>query len=173
MRVRLLIAPLVAAVLFAAALIASPVAEGAPVKPCASSGLVVWVGLEEGGATAGSVFYRIELTNLSGHTCTVSGFPEVSAVNLQGQTIGAAAGHTAGQQTKTIKLAPDHAARASLQIVEALNFPAAKCNLTWAAGLRIGVPGGAGSKIAPLAFETCALASAKTLSVAPVTIGAL
>jgi hypothetical protein len=172
MRVRLSIAPLAATALLAAAVIASPAAEAAPIKPCASSGLVVWAGLEEGGATAGSVFYRIELTNLSGHTCTVSGFPKVSAVNLSGQTIGGAASHASGQKTKTIKLAPNHAARASLQIVQALNFPEAKCKVTWAAGLRIGVPGGSGSKIAPLAFETCAVASTKTLVVGAVTLGA-
>jgi hypothetical protein len=37
----------------------------------------------------------------------------------------------------------------------------------------VSVPGGAGTKIAPLAFETCVRASTKTLSVAPVTAAQL
>ena len=169
MKGRLLLAPLLAAALLAAAVIASPAAEAAATKACPASGLVIWAGEEPGGGTAGSVFYRIEFTNLSGHTCTVSGYPKVNAVDLKGRTIGAAATQAPGKKAKPVKLAPGDSAVATLQIVEALNFPAGKCKATTAAGLRVGVPGGSGSKIAPLAFETCTLAVSKTLAVGVVT----
>jgi hypothetical protein len=171
MKARLAIAPLLALALLAAAVLAAPAAQAATVKPCSSSGLVIWAGEEAGGGTAGSVYYRIELTNLSGHSCTVSGYPTVSAVNLQGGRIGAAATHEPGKKAHTVKLAPGDSAVATLRIVDALNFPKNKCKPTLAAGLRIGVPGGSGAKIAPLAFETCAVAKSKTLSVSVVTAG--
>ena len=66
-------------------------------------------------------------------------------------------------------LAPGQAASSNVLIADALNFPKGRCEPTLAAGLRIGVPGGSGSKVAPLAFETCAKPSTATISVSPVT----
>jgi hypothetical protein len=172
MRLRLLAVPLVVGGLLAAAIVVSPAADAAT-KACSASSTVIWVGEEPGGATAGSVYFRIEFTNLSGHSCTVSGTPKVSAVDLKGRRIGAAATDEAGKKARTVRLAPDATAIATLRIVDAQNFSADECRPTTAAGLRVSVPGGSGSKIAPLAFGTCALASAKILSVAAVTVGAL
>ncbi|HEX3737055.1 MAG TPA: DUF4232 domain-containing protein [Solirubrobacterales bacterium] len=171
MRLRLLLAPLVAVALLAAVAIASPAADAATTKGCPASSLVVSVAEEPGGGAAGSIYYRIELTNLSGKTCTVSGFPKVNAVDLKGRTIGAAAKQAAGKKARPVKLEKGDTALATLQIVDALNYSPDECRPTWVAGVRVGVPGGAGSKVAPLAFLTCALASAKTLSVGPVTAG--
>jgi hypothetical protein len=171
MKARLLLAPLMAVALLASAVVSSS-APAAPVaaatKSCPASGLVVWAGEEPGGGAAGSVYYRIEFTNLSTATCTVSGYPKVNAVDLKGRRIGAFATHEKGKQAQTATLAPGQSATATLRIVDALNFPADKCKATMAAGLRVGVPGGSGNKIAPLAFETCVRAASKTLSVAPV-----
>ncbi len=170
MRSRLLLAPCLAALLLAAL---TPIAPAAPAatatKACSAAGLVVWAGEEPGGGTAGSVYYRIELTNLSTATCTVTGYPKVNAVDLKGHRVGAFARHETGKAAKVVTLAPGQSATAQLRIVDALNFPADKCKATTAAGLRVAIPGGSGNKIAPLAFETCVRATTKTLSVAPVT----
>jgi hypothetical protein len=149
----------------------APAADAASAQPCSSSGLVIWAGEEAGGGTAGSVYYRVELTNLSGKACTVTGYPTVSAVSLKGTKIGAAATDEPGKKAPLVKLAPGDSAVATLRIVDALNFPKNQCKPTLAAGLRIGVPGGSGAKVAPLAFETCASAKSKTLSVSVVTAG--
>jgi hypothetical protein len=125
MKRRLLIAPLLAALLATAVLVA-PAAEAAT-PACSSSGLVIWAGEEAGGGTAGSVFYRIEMTNLSDHSCKVSGYPKVNAVNLQGKRIGAPANHEPGKKAHTVKLAPGATATATLRIVDALNFPKNQC----------------------------------------------
>jgi hypothetical protein len=170
MKARLLLAPCLAAALLLAVAASSSTAAptAAATKACPASGLVVWAGEEPGGGAAGSVYYRVEFTNLSTATCTLRGYPKVNAVDLKGHRIGAFATHEAGKAAKTVTLAPGQSASATLRIVDALNFPADKCKATTAAGLRVGVPGGSGNKIAPLAFETCVRSTAKTLSVAPV-----
>jgi Domain of unknown function (DUF4232) len=166
MKTRLLFAPLVAAALIVAAVISSPSAEAGATKACPTSDLVA-VAHVPGNGAAGSVQYKIELTNLSGSTCTVSGYPKVSAVDLEGRSIGAAATRMPGQKVKTVKLAQAASATVAVQIVEALNYPTNKCKPTWAAGLRISLPGSSGSTIASLPFEACALSSAEILSVGP------
>jgi hypothetical protein len=170
MKARFLLAPCLAAALLLAAVTSTSSAApaAAATKACPASGLVVWAGEEPGGGAAGSVYYRIELTNLSTATCTVKGYPKVNAVDLKGGRIGAFATHEAGKAAKPVTLAPGQSASAQLRIVDALNYPADKCKATTAAGLRVGIPGGSGNKIAPLAFETCVRATTKTLSVAPV-----
>ena len=70
---------------------ARAVASGPP--PCKTSGIDVWFEPEIGGGTAGSVFYRFQLTNLSGHRCTLKGYPKVFAANLAGNRFGSAAAH--------------------------------------------------------------------------------
>jgi hypothetical protein len=170
MKARFLLAPcLAAALLLALVASSSPAAPAAAAtKACPASGLVVWAGEEPGGGAAGSVYYRIEFTNLSTATCTVKGYPKVNAVDLKGGRIGAFAIREKGKAAKAVTLAPGQSAMAQLRIVDALNFPADKCKATTAAGLRVAIPGGSGNKIAPLAFETCVRAATKTLSVAPV-----
>lgn len=164
MKIRMLLTLSVAAAL-AVAVIVAPAASAATVKPCSSAGLVVWAGPQAGGGTAGGFTYEIQFTNLSGKSCSLVGYPSVSAVSLKGAKIGAAAAPGPGTKLGPQTLAEGQSATATLQIADALNFPKGKCKPTWAAGLKIGIPGGSGSKIAPLAFETCASAKAKTLQV--------
>jgi hypothetical protein len=172
MRARFLLAPclvaalLLAAVIFPAAPGAAPAATAT--KACSAGGLVVWAGEEPGGGAAGSVYYRIELTNLSGTTCTIKGYPKVNAVDLKGHRVGAFATHEKGKRAKLVTLAPGQGAVATLRIVDALNFPAQKCKAITVAGVRVGIPGGTGNKVAPLVFETCARSVTTTLSVGPV-----
>jgi hypothetical protein len=68
-----------------------------------------------------------------------------------------------------VKLAQGDTATAQLQIVDALNYSPNECKPAWAAGLKVGIPGNGGTKVAPVAFQTCALVSAKTLVVGAVT----
>src|ERR1700744_6052540 len=101
MKPRLLIAPLLAGALLAAAVIGAPAASAAPLaKPCAPANLVVWAGPQAGGGTAGGFGYEIKFTNLGSATCTLAGFPGVRAVDLSGTRVGAAATHGPGQGKK-------------------------------------------------------------------------
>jgi len=70
---------------------------------------------EPGGGAAGSVYYRLELTNLSTATCTVNGYPKVNAVDRKGHRFGAFATHEKGKAAKKVTLAPGQTASAQLQ----------------------------------------------------------
>ena len=169
-RLRLAPLPLLAALLLAAIVLAPGAGAAATAKPCSSKSLVIWAGEEPGGATAGSTYYRIEFTNLSGSPCRIDGPPGVSAVDLHGKRIGAPAGVEPGKTSaQLVTVPPGYSASATLRIVDALNYPKGKCKPTLAVGLRVTVPGGTGAKVAPLAFRTCAVASTETLSVSSVT----
>lgn len=50
-------------------------------KPCTTAGLVVWLNTQTNHA-AGSAYYELEFTNLSGRGCVLRGYPGVSAANL-------------------------------------------------------------------------------------------
>jgi hypothetical protein len=159
---------IVAALLGAAALIAAmsvASASGATGPPCKTSGLVIWSNNGAGGGTAGSVFYKVRFTNLSGHACTLKGFPKVSAVNLAGKRIGSPAQHEVGQKPKLRKLANGATATALLRVVDPGNFSPSTCHEVTAAGLRVTPPGQSQSKLIPLPFATCSRAGQKTLSI--------
>jgi hypothetical protein len=149
-----------------ASVAAGPQPLAAPANPpCKTSGLVIWSNNGAGGGTAGSVFYKLRFTNLSGHTCTLTGFPKVTAVNLAGKRIGSAAQHEVGQKPKPKKLANRATATAPLRVVDPGNFSPSACHEVMVAGLRVTPPGQSHSKLIPIPLATCSLASQKTLSV--------
>jgi hypothetical protein len=124
---------------------------GVPV--CPAAGLVAWLDTNGNGA-AGTIFFKLHFTNLSGHRCTVRGFPGVSAANASGHGIGPGASRFTGS-VHTITLRNGATAAANLGIVEALNFPPALCRPTTAAGLRVFAPGATRAKFVPFPFAAC------------------
>ena len=103
---------------------AAPAATTAP-PPATTAGLRIWIGIGPGEQAAGSTYYPLEFTNVSGHTVTIRGFPGVSAVNYHGQLGSPAAWeHTAAPRTVT--LANGATAHTTLRIVNARNFGGAK-----------------------------------------------
>src|SRR6202020_2832670 len=101
---------------------------------CTTSALKVSLGPANG--TAGTTFYPLKFVNTSKTSCTMSGYPGVSAVTSSGKQIGNAAKRI---QTKfrTVTLAPGKQQSASIGIVETGNFPAASCKPVTAAGLKV------------------------------------
>ena len=122
--------------------------------PCRTSGLVVWLDTQGNGA-AGSIYYQLKLTNLSGHACTLFGYPGVSAVSLGGRQFGSAASRNPAHRPQRVTLANGATASATLQIVEAGNFPPARCRQVTAAGLRVYPPNQTAAKIVPFPFAAC------------------
>src|SRR5438477_2041615 len=134
--------------LLPAAACASGPAGAAGTPACASSGLVAWLDTQGNGA-AGTVFYELKFTNLSGRTCHLRGFPGVSAVDLAGHRVGRAASRSHATRVRTIVLAHGATATATLQIVEAGNFSPSACHQVTAAGLRVFPPNQTASKVVP------------------------
>jgi hypothetical protein len=137
---------------------------GAP--RCTTGELVVWLNTTGNGA-AGSSYYNLEFTNLSAHSCSLSGFPGVSAISVAGQQIGSAAGHNPEHPATLITLSSGSAnagfdgfqtgntATVILQITDAGNYPNSSCGRVAAAGLRVYPPNQTASKVIPYPLVTC------------------
>ena len=95
---------------------ASAAAAAAPAAPppATTASLRVWLGLGAGESTAGSTYYPLEFTNISGHTVTVRGFPGVSAIGQTGQ-LGSPAGWERTTPNVTVTLTPGATAHTLLQ----------------------------------------------------------
>jgi hypothetical protein len=143
----------------------SSAAETAATRRCETSGLDIWFNNEGGGGTAGSIYYKLELTNLSGHACALSGYPGVSAVDLSGRQVGGAARREALQTPRTVTLATGASATAVLRITEAGNYPASLCREVTAAGLRVYPPGQTSSRLVPFPFQACSQTGPAVMSV--------
>lgn len=157
---------------------AAPAAAPASASGCATSGLVVWLNTF-GNGYAGGVYYTLNFTNLSGHTCTLHGYPGVSAVSLSGHRIGSPAGwNTVKPGTAT--LANGATATATLQIADPANYgtscflpgpppePGKPGKLPTAAGLRIYPPNQFTSKVIPFPFSACNSSGPVWMHVGPV-----
>ncbi len=132
---------------------------------CTTSGLDIWFNNEGGGGTAGSIYYKLEFTNLSGHACSLRGFPGVSATELRGRKLGRAASRDTTQPSRPVPLAAGATAEATLRIVDADNFPTASCHPATAAGLRVFPPGQTTSRLVPFPFQTCSQTGPAVLAI--------
>jgi hypothetical protein len=121
---------------------------------CATAGLDLW--LDTGGSgAAGTIYYQLHFTNLSGGTCTLLGYPGVSGVTLTGTQLGSAAGRNHSVTPHLVTLTNGATATAIVGIVQVSLFQPAKCGPVTAAGLRVYPPGQTASKIVPFPFGAC------------------
>jgi len=122
---------------------------------CVRSWLTSWIGVP-GGQTAGSTYYQLEISNVSGQTCTLYGFPGVSALGAGGRQLGSAAGRDHGYTELTVTLRPYQTAHVVLQITDVGNFSPAACRPRTADALRVYAPGDYASMKFPFSFRACA-----------------
>ena len=146
----------------------TPHAATMSVPKCATAALVVWLDTQGDGA-AGSVYYKLRLTNLSGHRCTLRGYPGVSAVDLAGRRLGTAAVRNPHVPTRAVTLAPAQTAHAALQITDIDVFAKTSCRPRTAAGLRVYPPSQKESKVVPFPFRACSRSGLTYLHVDAVT----
>src|SRR5262249_16245903 len=101
---------------------------GASAPPCPPAGLVLW--LSTGSPAAGTFYYHVNFTNLSGHACTLRGHPGVSAANLGGTRVGTPAGwsNPGNAKLRSIRLANGATAIAVLAVTDVYNYPAGVCH---------------------------------------------
>jgi hypothetical protein len=117
---------------------AAPSTPSGP-PPCPTSSLGVKLGLSQG--AAGSAYQVIDFANISNVTCTLYGYPGVSAGNGQPFTqVGLAASEMPTPPRKLMTLAPGGVVNALLRVVDAGNFPSAKCGMVPTTLLRIYPP---------------------------------
>ena len=96
---------------------ASPLARAGGVAACATSHLEVWLGDGEGGGTAGRTYYPLEFSNVGHASCTLYGYPGVSAWGADGKQLGLPATKN-GTAHSTVTIAPGGTAHALLAIAD-------------------------------------------------------
>jgi hypothetical protein len=152
---------------------ATVVAGPAPLPPCATAGLRVSVGGANG--AAGSIYYPLTFTNVSGAACGMYGYPGVSFVSApDGSQLGGEAIRNSTFGPSLVTLAPGATAHASLQVVVAQNYPPAVCRPVTAHWLRIYPPSQYDPLYAQLTATTCtaSVPSGSTLGIYVVRPGA-
>lgn len=143
-------------------------ASAATTPRCATSGLVVWLNTQGSGA-AGSIFYSVKFTNLSGRACTLRGYPGVSAVGLRGLQLGRAASRDTSPTPRTVTLGRGATASALLRIVNVGNFSQSTCRPVTAAGIRVIPPNQSAARVIPFPFRACSRSGPNFLSVRALT----
>lgn len=133
---------------------ASPAPAGAAAA-CPTRSLSVKAGPAQG--AAGSVYQTLEFTNISRVTCTLYGYPGVSlAGGKPVSQIGPAATESHQAPRRLVTLASGGVASALLRIVQAANFPPAKCHLVRAGYLQIYPPNQTTPVYLPYQAQACA-----------------
>jgi len=164
-----------AAILMPAVALAAPGHPAAPtasaVPKCATSDLTIWVGVPGDGA-AGTTAYQLELSNTSHHTCTLSGFPGVSAVGLGGHQLGRPARRDHSDPTRLVTLRRGATAHALLLIVNVAFFPAAACHPANAIGLKVFPPNDRAATVVSFPFKACRKTGPRFLTVRTTVTGA-
>jgi hypothetical protein len=128
----------------------------ATVHRCYQSELRAWLGLP-GGDAAGSTYYELELSNVSGQACTLYGYPGVSALT-SGHQDGSAADRTASHPSTLVLLEPGATSHVILQITDVGNFPPSTCQPVTANELRVYAPGDYYSLSFPFSVAACGAA---------------
>jgi hypothetical protein len=154
---------------------------------CSTSGLEAWLGLGGAGAaspgtaspgtarppgaySAGKTFYTLEFTNVSDRTCSLYGYPEVSAYRdspvaggLVGGPIGGSAIRDTSVRPKPVMLQPGATAHAVLRVTSATQ-PTGCAEVT-AGELRIMLPRQAQPSFVPAHIPVCSHRGHVSLSV--------
>lgn len=149
-----------AAILLPAVALASSGSGAAASAPaaahrCYASELTVWLG-SPGNGTAGSTYYDLELSNTSRSTCTLYGYPGVSAHNASRQ-LGSPAGRDHSRPSTLVTLLPGGTTHVLLQITDVGNYSPAACGPASAQFLRVYAPGAFSAITMPFqgGFEAC------------------
>lgn len=136
---------------------------------CLQSQLRAWVG-EPGDGAAGSTFYQLELSNVSGTACTLLGYPGVSALTAGSQD-GSAAERTTTNPPALVTLAPGATAHSVLQVDDTGVFDPGECAPVTADTLRVFAPGDFNALEFPFAISACSAAGPVYLHVTAVAAG--
>jgi len=120
---------------------ASPSAAPSSTGPARCTTRDLRVSLTGGEGAAGSTYFDLNLTNISGHPCRTGGFGGVSLVgNGNGTQIGAPADRTQTEKVRAITLRPGGKATATLRETNAENYPPSRCRPAPAEGFRVYPP---------------------------------
>jgi hypothetical protein len=146
--------------------------SAAPVPACQAIQLGVWIALAQSNGAAGTIYYPLNFTNVSGHTCSLHGLPGVSAIARNGHQLGSPAGWANRAAARTVVLAPGATAHTILQYRDAEVSTAPGCDpVDTAVVLRVYPPGQYDATIAAFDLQACSHAGPVYMSVEPIRAG--
>jgi hypothetical protein len=170
------VAAFVGTAVLAVALTRAPAQDGVSlssdvsVRVCATSGLQAWLGLgtaatgATGARPAPGTYYTLEFTNVSDRSCSLFGYPEVSAYldtpKARGP-IGSVAARDTSVRPKPVMLAPGATAHAELRVA----VQPANCAKVTAEELRVALPRQDRPAIVPVHITVCSQKGQVSLSV--------
>jgi len=117
---------------------------------CAAAGLRISMGPGAHVGTAGTQ-YRLEFTNVSGTSCTLAGYPEVTAYRGDDAQVGPAAARYPSGAARRVLLAPGQSAHAVLDAAA----PAAQCRPVRVSGVRVVTPEQTAAHFVRRSFTAC------------------
>jgi hypothetical protein len=150
-----------------------PGSQPAGAGECTAADLNLAIG--PAGAAAGSFYYPLEFTNVSGAACTMDGYPAVGFVTAPGgAAIGSFGTRDPAFPAEPVTLAPGVTVHASLQVAVAANYPAQVCDPVAAHWLEVYPPGSLRPLYASFTAQTCtgSVPSGTTLGIFVVRPGA-
>jgi Protein of unknown function (DUF4232) len=140
--------------------------SAASAPACTAFGLGVWVAVGQGNGAAGTIYYPLEFTNLSGHTCALFGFPGVSAVDGHGNQLGSPANWEGTTSPRTVILAPGATAHTMLAYHDAAVTTEPGCDpVNSAVLLKVYPPGEHSATYAAYDFQSCSRKGVRYLSI--------
>ena len=141
-------------------------ASAASVPRCTASDLGVWLAVDQGNGAAGTIYYPLEFTNLSHHTCYLFGYPGVSALNRNGHQLGSPAQWGSLRGAHVVNLAPGATAHTVLAYHDVAVTTEPGCGpVNSAVDLRVYPPGQRSATHAAFTFEACSHAGPIWMSI--------
>jgi hypothetical protein len=146
--------------------------SSAAAPACQAAQLGVWIALAQANGAAGTIYYPLNFTNVSEHTCTLHGFPGVSAIARNGHQLGSPAGWDTKVAAHTVVLAPGATAHTILRYSDVEVSTAPGCDpVNTAVVLRVYPPDQYDATIAAFDLQVCSHAGPVYLHVEPILPG--
>ena len=135
----------------------SAAAHAATVVPaCTGTAIGAWIAVGHDTHVSGTTDYPLEFTNLGQSTCSLSGFPVVSAVSAAGVQLGSPAGRGRQLAAPRVVLAPGGTAHTTLAYQARLATSAGGCRTAGtAAELRVYLAGRKNVAYAAFGLAAC------------------
>ena len=128
----------------------------AAIGKCTASDLGVWVAVDQGNGAAGTIYYPLEFTNLSQHTCYLFGYPGVSALDGNQHQLGSPADWGSLAGARVVNLTPGATAHTLLAYHDAAVTTEPGCDpVNSAVELRVYPPDQRSATYAAFSFEAC------------------
>jgi len=138
----------------------------ASIPRCTAGDLGAWLAVDQGNGAAGTIYFPLEFTNLSNHTCYLFGYPGVSALDHNGNQLGSPANWGSLAGAHIVNLAPGATAHTLLAYHDAAVTTEPGCDPVFSAALlRVYPPDQRSFTSAAFSLEACSHAGPIWMSI--------